>query len=154
MQRNKLNSSTSRNICEGRWGPILRLKALPHQLSKVRNVVQKTLTRCLLDPCTFDPRKRWLAVLSVAILTVCYKLNICMFLNWYVRLTLSGESATFKHWLLYIIQTFNCCTITQGLMFRGLQDLTERLRISGHDEFKVSSRNDHLDTLNLCRVVS
>lgn len=39
-------------------------------------------------------------------------------------------------------------------MFRGLQDLTKRLRISGYDEFKVSSRNDHLDALNLCRVVS
>lgn len=39
-------------------------------------------------------------------------------------------------------------------MFRGLQDLAKRLRISGYDEFKVSSRNDHLDTLNLCRVVS
>lgn len=40
-------------------------------------------------------------------------------------------------------------------MFRGLQDLAKRLRISGYDEFiKVSSRNDHLDALNLCRVVS
>lgn len=39
-------------------------------------------------------------------------------------------------------------------MFRGLQDLAKRLRISGYDAFKVSSRNDHLDALNLCRVVS
>lgn len=39
-------------------------------------------------------------------------------------------------------------------MFRGLQDLAKRLRISGYDKFKVSSRNDHLDALNLCRVVS
>lgn len=39
-------------------------------------------------------------------------------------------------------------------MFRGLQDLAKRLRISGYDEFKVSFRNDHLDALNLCRVVS